>query len=125
MPPLAPSAVAPTGFRRWTPTLSMMLVSMISYVDRQTLALLSPRIHPICSRCRPNGVENYGFAHNFSNESVRRRLLRRYLRSSIPILPVASKIAVRHKGEAVGRYRAIMIASDLLPHVFTAKAAYR
>ncbi len=44
MPSLAQPAVATTGFRRWTPTLSMMLVSMISYVDRQTLALLSPTI---------------------------------------------------------------------------------
>jgi ACS family hexuronate transporter-like MFS transporter len=44
MPPLAQPAVAPTGLRRWTPTFSMMLVSMISYVDRQTLALLSPTI---------------------------------------------------------------------------------
>jgi ACS family hexuronate transporter-like MFS transporter len=29
---------------RWTPTISMLLVSVISYIDRQTLALLSPTI---------------------------------------------------------------------------------
>jgi ACS family hexuronate transporter-like MFS transporter len=32
------------GLRRWIPTVSMLLVSVISYVDRQTLALLSPTI---------------------------------------------------------------------------------
>jgi len=31
-------------FRHWTPTVSMLLVSVISYIDRQTLALLSPTI---------------------------------------------------------------------------------
>jgi ACS family hexuronate transporter-like MFS transporter len=30
--------------RRWTPAISMLLVSVISYIDRQTLALLSPTI---------------------------------------------------------------------------------
>jgi MFS family permease len=29
---------------RWLPTVSMMLVSLISYVDRNTLALLAPTI---------------------------------------------------------------------------------
>lgn len=32
------------GLRRWLPCLAMMLVSFISYVDRNTLALLSPTI---------------------------------------------------------------------------------
>ena len=32
------------GLRRWIPTVSMLLVSVISYVDRQTLALLSPTL---------------------------------------------------------------------------------
>ena len=31
-------------FQHWTPTISMLLVSVISYIDRQTLALLSPTI---------------------------------------------------------------------------------
>src|SRR5271156_5347244 len=30
--------------RRWLPALSMMLVSTISYIDRNTLALLAPTI---------------------------------------------------------------------------------
>jgi ACS family hexuronate transporter-like MFS transporter len=32
------------GIRPWLPTLAMMLVSLISYIDRNTLALLSPTI---------------------------------------------------------------------------------
>jgi ACS family hexuronate transporter-like MFS transporter len=44
MPLVSRRVEASTGLRRWTPTLSMMLVSVISYVDRQTLALLSPTI---------------------------------------------------------------------------------
>ncbi len=32
------------GFERWAPAVAMMLVSMISYIDRNTLALLSPTI---------------------------------------------------------------------------------
>ena len=42
---------------RWTPTISMMLVSLISYVDRNTLALLAPTI------LRETGLsgEQYGF----------------------------------------------------------------
>lgn len=32
------------GFRLWVPALSMLLVSLISYIDRNTLALLAPTI---------------------------------------------------------------------------------
>jgi MFS transporter, ACS family, aldohexuronate transporter len=32
------------SFGRWAPAISMLLVSVISYIDRQTLALLSPTI---------------------------------------------------------------------------------
>ena len=35
-------AESPAGLRRWTPTVSMWLVSLISYIDRNTLALLAP-----------------------------------------------------------------------------------
>src|ERR1043165_3421668 len=31
-------------WRRWTPAFSMLLVSLISYIDRTTLALLAPTI---------------------------------------------------------------------------------
>jgi MFS transporter, ACS family, hexuronate transporter len=46
-----------TGFPIWLPTLSMMLVSTISYIDRNTLALLAPAI------LRDTGLSNeqYGF----------------------------------------------------------------
>jgi hypothetical protein len=37
-----PTAVS--FLRRWGPAISMLLVSVISYIDRQTLALLSPTI---------------------------------------------------------------------------------
>lgn len=33
-----------SAFRHWMPTISMLLVSVISYIDRQTLALLAPTI---------------------------------------------------------------------------------
>src|SRR6185295_9522821 len=33
-----------SAFQHWTPTISMMLVSLISYIDRNTLALLAPTI---------------------------------------------------------------------------------
>jgi ACS family hexuronate transporter-like MFS transporter len=33
-----------SGFSRWLPTASMMLVTVLSYVDRNTLALLAPSI---------------------------------------------------------------------------------
>ncbi len=33
-----------TGWKLWIPTVSMMLVSLISYIDRNTLALLAPTI---------------------------------------------------------------------------------
>lgn len=44
-------------FRRWFPTVSMMLVSLISYIDRNTLALLAPTI---LKETRLTG-EQYGF----------------------------------------------------------------
>ena len=31
-------------WRRWLPAVSMLLVSLISYIDRNTLALLAPAI---------------------------------------------------------------------------------
>lgn len=34
----------PPAIRRWTPTATMLLVSLISYIDRNTLALLAPTI---------------------------------------------------------------------------------
>src|SRR5437016_398226 len=42
---------------RWLPVLSMMLVSMISYIDRNTLALLAPTI----LRDTHLSAEQYGF----------------------------------------------------------------
>jgi hypothetical protein len=33
-----------TTFRQWIPSLAMLLVSLISYIDRNTLALLAPTI---------------------------------------------------------------------------------
>jgi hypothetical protein len=33
-----------SSLERWTATISMLLASVISYIDRQTLALLSPTI---------------------------------------------------------------------------------
>src|SRR5580704_920289 len=44
-------------FVRWLPALSMMLVSTISYVDRNTLALLAPTI----LRDTHLSNEQYGF----------------------------------------------------------------
>ena len=43
--------------RRWTPACTMLLVSLISYIDRNTLALLSPTI------LRETGMsaEQYGY----------------------------------------------------------------
>src|ERR1700704_2032767 len=43
--------------RVWIPTVSMLLVSLISYIDRNTLALLAPTI------LRETGLsgEQYGF----------------------------------------------------------------
>lgn len=41
----------------WLPTLTMMMVSLISYVDRNTLALLSPTILKECGL----SVEQYGY----------------------------------------------------------------
>src|SRR5436853_1534259 len=43
--------------RVWIPTVSMLLVSLISYIDRNTLALLAPTI------LKETGlsVEQYGF----------------------------------------------------------------
>jgi ACS family hexuronate transporter-like MFS transporter len=35
---------APNGYVRWLPTISMMLVTTLSYIDRNTLALLAPTI---------------------------------------------------------------------------------
>jgi ACS family hexuronate transporter-like MFS transporter len=46
-----------SALRHWTPTISMLLVSVISYIDRQTLALLSPTI---LSETHLTG-EQYGF----------------------------------------------------------------
>ncbi|MGH9629431.1 MAG: MFS transporter [Bryobacteraceae bacterium] len=43
--------------RRWLPTVSMMLVSLISYIDRNTLALLAPTILEETQLT----VEQYGF----------------------------------------------------------------
>ena len=40
----AGAARARGSLRHWAPTISMLLVSVISYVDRQTLALLAPTI---------------------------------------------------------------------------------
>src|SRR5260370_15471321 len=42
---------------RWLPVLSMMLVSVISYIDRNTLALLAPTI----LRDTHMSAEQYGF----------------------------------------------------------------
>lgn len=39
---IAPAAPAPGGWRRWIPAASMLLVSLVSYIDRNTLALLAP-----------------------------------------------------------------------------------
>lgn len=43
--------------RQWTPTLSMMLVSLVSYLDRHTLAILSPTILADCQL----SAEQYGW----------------------------------------------------------------
>jgi MFS transporter, ACS family, hexuronate transporter len=48
--------VLPTA-RRWIPALSMLLVSLISYIDRNTLALLAPTI----LRDTRMTAEQYGF----------------------------------------------------------------
>ncbi|MEX2260392.1 MAG: MFS transporter [Bryobacteraceae bacterium] len=45
------------GFSRWIPTLSMLLVSLISYIDRNTLALLAPTILKETNL----SAEQYGF----------------------------------------------------------------
>jgi ACS family hexuronate transporter-like MFS transporter len=45
------------GVRLWIPALSMMLASFISYVDRQTLAVLSPQILADCGLT----AEQYGW----------------------------------------------------------------
>jgi ACS family hexuronate transporter-like MFS transporter len=42
---------------RWIPTVAMMLVSLISYIDRNTLALLIPTI----MRETHRSAEQYGF----------------------------------------------------------------
>src|SRR5215467_7011113 len=44
-------------FERWIPAVTMLLVSLISYIDRTTLALLAPTI------LKENGLtgEQYGF----------------------------------------------------------------
>ena len=34
---------------RWLPAVSMMLVTTLSYIDRNTLALLAPTILGICT----------------------------------------------------------------------------
>ena len=39
-----PDTPEPLAVKRWIPTLTMMLVSLISYVDRSTLNLLAPTI---------------------------------------------------------------------------------
>lgn len=44
-------------WRRWTPTLSMLLVSLVSYLDRHTLAILSPTILADCGLT----AEQYGW----------------------------------------------------------------
>ena len=41
----------------WVPALTMMLVSLISYIDRNTLALLAPTIH----REMQLSAQQYGF----------------------------------------------------------------
>ena len=46
-----------SGLRRWTPALAMLLVSMISYLDRHTLAILSPTILADCQLT----AEQYGW----------------------------------------------------------------
>jgi ACS family hexuronate transporter-like MFS transporter len=49
--------VASRPMRRWIPCTAMMLVSLISYIDRNTLAILSPTI---LKECRLTD-EQYGF----------------------------------------------------------------
>jgi ACS family hexuronate transporter-like MFS transporter len=41
---IAPAAPASAGLRRWIPAASMLLVSLVSYIDRNTLALLAPTL---------------------------------------------------------------------------------
>jgi sugar phosphate permease len=54
---LVNTRTAPGTAARWTPTLTMWLVSLVSYIDRNTLALLAPAI------LRETGLsgEQYGF----------------------------------------------------------------
>jgi ACS family hexuronate transporter-like MFS transporter len=51
------AVAAPPGLSRWVPAASMLAVSLISYIDRNTLALLAPTI------LRETGLsgEQYGF----------------------------------------------------------------
>src|SRR5260221_4128593 len=41
---LSDSFTIPASLARWIPTTSLLLVSLISYIDRNTLALLIPTI---------------------------------------------------------------------------------
>src|ERR1700741_4700582 len=51
------SFIIQASVARWIPTTSMLLVSLISYIDRNTLALLAPTI----MKETQLSVEQYGF----------------------------------------------------------------
>src|SRR5438445_13509004 len=51
------SFTIPVSLARWLPTTSMLLVSLISYIDRNTLALLIPTI----MKDTHLSAEQYGF----------------------------------------------------------------
>src|SRR5256714_12701063 len=54
---LSDSFTIPASLARWIPTTSMLLVSLISYIDRNTLALLIPTI----MKETKLSAEQYGF----------------------------------------------------------------
>src|SRR5437870_1179206 len=54
---LSDSFTSPASLARWIPTTSMLLVSLISYIDRNTLALLIPTI----MKETKLAAEQYGF----------------------------------------------------------------
>src|SRR5258708_35169154 len=54
---LSESFTIPASLARWIPTTSMLLVSLISYIDRNTLALLIPTI----MKETKLSAEQYGF----------------------------------------------------------------
>src|SRR5258708_20538560 len=82
------SFTIPASLARWIPTTSMLLVSLISYIDRNTLALLIPTI----MKETRLSAEQYGFivsafsvAYMISNPLCARLLDRPRLRSRLTL----------------------------------------